>query len=130
MSELNAMSALLRIDQLLLLKDSVARIIAGVMKPCMSCRNIESWKINRIMFRAWILASSLSAVLATFRRNVMVLFSRTGSLDMGSALSMEMMVGGMPADLLSVVLRFSVVIFSRALSSMWPGSELKCRSLD
>lgn len=42
MSAVNAMRAEFLIDQLLELKDSVARIMAGVMKDWMSWRSIES----------------------------------------------------------------------------------------
>ena len=42
MSAVKAMRAEFLIDQLFELKDSVARIMAGVMKDWMSCRSIES----------------------------------------------------------------------------------------
>lgn len=70
--------------------------------------------MNLIMFNAWIFESSLSAVFATLSKNVSDLFRRRGSLEMGSALKMAMIVGGIPADLLKIVLKFSVVILFKA----------------
>ena len=43
---------------------------------------------------------------------------------MGSALRMAIIVGGMPADLLKTVLKFSVVIFSNVLSNIFSGRLL------
>jgi hypothetical protein len=46
-----------------------------------------------------------------------------GSLDMGSALKIAIIVGGRPADLLNIVLIFSVVILSKAFFSISPGND-------
>lgn len=74
------------------------------------------------MLRECILESSLSAFYADFNRNSKVLFSNTGSFDNGSALSIAIIVGGRPPDLLRIVLKFSVVILSKALSSISDGN--------
>jgi hypothetical protein len=54
----------------------------------------------------------------------MDLFRRMGSAWIGSALKIAIMVGGIPALRLRTVLKLSVVIFSKALSSILPGSYL------
>ena len=77
-----------------------------------------------MMFRACIFASSSSdEVLARFKRKSSVWLRRTGWLLSGSALRMAMMVGGIPADLLKIVLWFSFVILSKAYSSIALGSS-------
>ena len=67
-----------------------------------------------MILRAWIFESSLSAVWASFNKNSKVVFSKTGSFERGSALKIAIIVGGIPADLLRIVLKFSVVILSKA----------------
>ena len=62
--------ALFLIDQLSDLKFSTASIMAGVTNFPISCFSRASWKINLMMFKAWILESSSSVeVLARLRRN-------------------------------------------------------------
>jgi len=51
------------------------------------------------------------------------MLSRTGSFEMGSALKIAMIVGGIPADLLRIVLKFSVEIFPRAYSNIFWGID-------
>jgi hypothetical protein len=51
-------------------------------------------------------------------RNSRVMLSKIGSLEMGSALNIEIIVGGIPALLLKIVLKFSVDILSNAYLSI------------
>ena len=67
-----------------------------------------------IMLSACTFESSFSAVYAMFSKNSNVVFNNIGSFDIGSALRIAIIVGGMPADLLRIVLKFSVEILSRA----------------
>ena len=76
------------------------------------------------MFKAWTLESSFSAVSAKFIRKFKVLPRSIGSTCNGSALKIARIVGGIPADLLNIVLRFSVIMLLSALSSIDPGSDL------
>ena len=62
--------------------------------------------------------------LAKSKRKVRVLFRSRGSLCKGSALRIAMIVGGIPADLLKIVLIFSVVMLSKAASSILSGRIL------
>lgn len=76
-----------------------------------------------IMLRACIFESSFSAVYAKLIKKSRVILSSTGSLAIGSALSIAIIVGGMPADLLSIVLKFSVAILSNAYLSIFSGND-------
>lgn len=71
--------------------------------------------MKRMMFKAWILASSRSLEeLAKSKRNFKVLLRSKGSLEIGSALRIAIIVGGIPAERLKMVLKFSVVMLSKA----------------
>ena len=105
MSDVKHISALFLIDQLSDLKFSVAKIIAGVINLFISFFKKESWKMNLRMFNAWIFASSVSFdYRARSSKNSRVLLSKIGSFDIGSALRIARIVGGIPADLLNTVL--------------------------
>ena len=100
--------------QLELEKDSQASIIPGANHFWTSCLRKESWKMKRRIFKAWTFESSRVALAERSNKKVMVLLSKIGSLESGSALNIAMMVGGIPALLLSIVDKFSVVILSKA----------------
>lgn len=137
------MSAELRMFQFSFLNSSQERIIASTMNWEISSLKNESWKINFIILRAWILLSALKASLASFRRKVRVVLSSTGSsllfstpfflfqllFDLmmpGSALKIAIIVGGIPADRRRTVLWDSFEIRSSVRSSIYLG---KCEKI-
>jgi hypothetical protein len=74
-----------------------------------------------MIFNACTLASSLLAFSAKSIKNSNVKFNNTGSLDAGSALKIASIVGGIPADLLKIVLTFSLDILSKAVLNNFYG---------
>ena len=131
-------SAEFRIDQLSDSNSSHESIIAVGINWVMSSLKIVSLKINFIIFKAWILLSAKVAFFAKSSKKASVVSSSSVFSDRfytpfflfqlrfafmieGSALSIAIIIGGIPADLRKTVLCDSVVIFSRVVSSICLG---------
>ena len=63
-------------------------------------------------------------------RKSKVTFKRTGSFEEGSALKIPRIVGGIPADLLKIVLKFSYWILSSAYVRRDIGNSYKVFEVD
>ena len=125
-SEVKFIKAEFLMDQLSELNSSIETIMARLMYEPTSVLNCESEKSTFMMLKLWILLSSLwSGIVNYSRRKSRVRFNKRVSSDFstskpfflfvdlfllmitGSERKMAMIVGGIPADLLKIVLWFS-----------------------